>query len=221
LKILTIDTSTEACSAALYIDGEVRERYELAPRRHAELILSMVDQLLSEAETHLITLDALGFGRGPGSFTGVRIAAGVIQGLAFAADLPVVPVSSLSVMAQGAIEKSNRLFSAIDARMNEIYWCMYGVSENRLVIPLIEEKVNRPDMVEISGPDSCYGIGSGWGRYPEELKQKLGPVLIGYDADRYPRARDMIPLAIHAFKQGYAVTAAEALPVYLRNEVTG
>ena len=221
MKLLAIDTSTEACSAALHIDGEIYERYEIAPRRHAELILSMADQLLTQAGIKLNTLDALAFGRGPGSFTGVRIASGVIQGLSFASELPVVSVSSLAVMAQGAVGKSQTLFSAIDARMEEIYWCFYRVAEDQLVLPLNDEKVSSPDSIDFSGPEPCYGIGSGWGRYRDVLIQKFGKYLAGIDAECYPRARDMIPLAIRDFKQGNVVAAGDALPVYLRNEVTG
>ena len=110
MKLLAIDTSTEACSAALVVNGELSFRYEFAPRRHAELILPMIDDLLADAELSLTQLDGLGFGRGPGAFTGVRIATGVIQGLALSADLPVVPISSLAALAQGAKDKANTFF---------------------------------------------------------------------------------------------------------------
>ena len=106
MKILAIDTATEACSATLHIDGLVTTKYEIAPRRHAELILTMVDELLSASRLSLVQLDALAFGRGPGAFTGVRIATGVIQGLAMSADCPVVPVSTLAALAQGTISES-------------------------------------------------------------------------------------------------------------------
>ena len=221
MKLLAIDTSTESCSAALYSDGEVCERHELAPRRHAELILPMVDQLLADMQIKLQTLDVLAFGRGPGSFTGVRIAAGVIQGLAFAADLPVVPVSSLAVLAQGAADKAATIFSAIDARMEEIYWGLFHVIENNLVDPGNEEQVCKPGLVEVPGDFRCFGVGTAWGRYAETLRRKLGPRVTDFDGNRYPQARDMIPLALRAFHQGLAVSADEAQPVYIRNEVTG
>lgn len=221
MKLLAIDTSTECCSAALYCDGENSARKELAPRRHAELILPMVDQLLAEMQITLKTLDALAFGRGPGSFTGVRIAAGVIQGLAFAADLPVVPVSSLAALAQGAVEESKMVFSAIDARMGEIYWGLFDSGEEKLVIPVDKERVMKPDMVDIPGSIHCFGVGSGFNRYSEVLQQKLGACLAGFDGNRYPSAVEMIPLALRDFDLGLAVTAEDALPVYLRDEVTG
>ena len=123
MKILALDTSTEACSAALLIDTEIHQRYEVAPREHGALILPMIETLLSEAGCAPTQLDALAFGRGPGAFVGVRIATGVAQGIAFAADLPVIPVSSLAAMAQ-SVEHGN-VYSAIDARMNEVYWGAY------------------------------------------------------------------------------------------------
>ena len=221
MKILAIDTSTEACSAALYLDGEVHEIHEIAPRRHAELILPMVDRLLSEAGSCLNVMDALAFGRGPGSFTGVRIAAGVIQGLAFAAELPVIPVSSLATLAQGAVESGAVLFSAIDARMNEIYWCAYAVDEDKLVSALGDERVTRPGLIEYSGEYPCYGIGSGWDRYADELRQNLGGKLRGFDPNRFPLAVDMFPLALRAFDRRELVDAGDAIPIYLRNDVTG
>ena len=132
-KLLAIDTSTEACSAALGIGGDVRERYEFAPRQHAELILPMVDALLAEGQIKLKDLDGLAFGRGPGAFTGVRIATGVIQGLAFGAGLPVVPVSSLAALAQGAAPGHSSIMSAFDARMGEVYWGAFAVDKQGLV----------------------------------------------------------------------------------------
>jgi tRNA threonylcarbamoyladenosine biosynthesis protein TsaB len=221
LKLLAIETSSESCSAALYSDGEIRDRHELAPRRHAELILPMVDQLLAEMQISLGTLDTLAFGRGPGSFTGVRIGAGVIQGLAFAADLPVVPVSSLAALAQGAIRDSATILSAIDARMDEIYWGLYRVSDHNVVVPLNQEQVAKPELIKVPAGIHCFGVGSGWRRYPELLGLSLDEWLMGFDGDRYPLAADMVPLALRDFALGLAVSADLALPVYLRNEVTG
>ena len=127
MKILAIDTATDACSVALHLDGDYREIHELAPRRHAEILLPRIRTLLSEAALSLRDLDALAFGRGPGAFTGVRIATGVIQGLAFGADLPVVPISSLHALAQGAWRErgEGNVLAAFDARMGEVYWGAY------------------------------------------------------------------------------------------------
>ena len=221
MKLLAIDTATEACSAALSIDGEINERYEVAPRQHAELILPMVDELLAEADLKIQALDVLAFGRGPGAFTGVRIATGVIQGLAFATGIPVVPVSTLACLAQGAIDKSENIISAIDARMGEIYWGLYKVNAQNLVESVTKEAVSKPDDIKIREDGQWFGVGSGWSSYHEILRAKATTGLLGFDGDRFPRARDIIPLAENEALQGNTVTAGNALPVYLRNKVTG
>lgn len=220
MKLLAIDTSTEACSAALSIHGEVSSCYEFAPRRHAELILPMIDKLLSEAGLSLNQLDGLGFGCGPGAFTGVRIATGVIQGLAMSADLPVVPVSSLATLAQGVTDKADCLFTAFDARMNEIYYAIYKVGQDGIVELYQQENVANPDKINININTDCYGIGSGWITYKEVLSGLLGEKLIGFDGECYPSAAETIILTEQAFKNNRGVSADQALPVYLRDKVT-
>ena len=220
MKILAIDTATEACSAALSIDNEIIDRYKVAPRQHAELILPMVDELLAESGYKLTDLDTLAFGRGPGAFTGVRIATGVIQGLAFSAELPVVPISTLAAMAQGAISKSNKLISAIDARMSEIYWCYYESGDDNVVAMVGTEQITKPEDIELPETESWFGIGTGWQTYHETLTTQFSSKLIGYEGERYPNSRDIITLAIKDFNEGKAVSAEEALPIYLRNKVT-
>ena len=146
MKLLAIDTSGDACSAALLLDGEIVQHAELAPRRHGELILPMMQGLLDQAGIALGALDALAFGRGPGSFTGVRIAAAVIQGAAFGAGLPVVPVSTLAALAQGQFRRGGqqRLLSALDARMNEVYWGGFTIGPDALATPCGAELVCPP-----------------------------------------------------------------------------
>lgn len=217
MNLLAIDTATEACSAALFLDGAITSRYEYAPRQHAELILPMVDELLAEAGIKINHLDCLAFGRGPGAFTGVRIATGVVQGLAFATDLPVIPVSTLAALAQGAIDKSDHLFSAIDARMGEIYWGLFHADKN-IVTAITGESVSKPEQASAPADRSWYGIGSGWKTYKDILS--AGGNLSGVDSDVFPHAKDIIPLAVHDYELGNAVSAEEALPVYLRNKVT-
>ena len=219
MKLLAIDTATEACSAALYLDGEISSRYEFAPRQHAELILPMVDMLLADAEIKLSSLDCLAFGRGPGAFTGVRIATGVIQGLAFAVDLPVIPVSTLAILAQGAVGQSNHLLSAIDARMGEVYWGLFQVHQD-VVEAISAESVSKPEQVTAPADRQWFGIGSGWDTYAQELRQAVNGSLTGLQGEAYPHARDIIPLAIRGYAAGAGVPAHQALPVYLRNKVT-
>ncbi|MCG6969394.1 MAG: tRNA (adenosine(37)-N6)-threonylcarbamoyltransferase complex dimerization subunit type 1 TsaB [Gammaproteobacteria bacterium] len=219
MKILALDTSTEACSAALLIDSHVSQRYEVAPREHGALILPMIEQLLNEAGIDVSQLDALAFGRGPGAFVGVRIASGVAQGIAFAADLPVVPVSSLAALAQG-VEYAN-VYAAIDARMDEVYWAAYHKASTGVVELVGDETVCPPHAVIAAPGDSrspWYGVGSGWGVYADELHKQVG-VVCDYDAHRYPQAKHIARIAETQFIQGGAVQADQAMPTYLRNNV--
>ncbi len=221
MKLIAIETAAEACSAALYLSGEVSIRYKIMPRGHSELILEMVDDLLREAGLSPTSLDAVAFGRGPGSFTGVRIATGVIQGIAFAADLPVVGVSTLAALAQRAYrEKGERnLLAAFDARMGEIYWAGYRVAEKELVVPAIPEQVGSAQQVEMPDGGGWYGVGSGWGAYGEQLERRLETRLLGFKAEIHCSARDIASLAAEDCLAGLAVAPELALPVYLRNQV--
>ena len=220
LKLLAIDTATEACSAALLVDDEIEEEFEIAPRRHAELILPMVNSLLGIAELGLTDLDALAFGRGPGAFTGLRIAAGVIQGLAFAAGLPVIPVSTLAALALNCEHESERRLCAIDARMGEIYWCTYAMDADGMPVATGVEQVSAPDSVSIPDDGRYFGLGTGWGSYADVLREALGAGCAGYDGNRYPRARDILVLARAEYESGRSLTAEDAVPVYLRDQVT-
>ncbi len=223
MKILAIETATEACSAALLIDDEVVEQYQLAPRQHTKLILPMMDDLLNQAGIQLNQLDALAFGRGPGAFTGVRIAAGVIQGAAFGADLPVVPVSTLAALAQQGLDccEDRLAFAALDARMAEVYWGVYQRGADGLAKLVGSEAVVIADNVEIPGHDvgTGIGIGMGWDTYREDLSLRLGARIIQIQAQRYPKAAEIARLSVPAFEQGEAVPAEKALPVYLRDKV--
>lgn len=221
MKLLAIETATESCSAALYFDGDIRLRYQVEPRRHAELILPMMEALLNEAGIWLHQLDALAFGRGPGSFTGVRIATGVVQGAAFAADLPVVPVSTLAALAQRGFRERGmrRLLAAYDARMNEIYWGGFQVGTDDLVQPLLEEQVAAPEKAIVPAGSEWFGVGSGWETYAQILSQRLGPGLLGVDPDLLCSAQDVAVLGVAGLRSGQAVAAELALPVYLRDRV--
>ena len=221
MKILAIDTATEACSAAVLHGESLLERYALAPRRHAELILPMVDALLAESGLKLTDLDALAFGRGPGAFTGVRIATGVIQGLAYGAGLPVLPVSTLAALAQGGAGRAGYVISAIDARMGEIYWCAYRTDDQGLAVPLTDETVSTPEKLDVPGEHVYFGTGTGWKSYRRELTELLGDKCTGYDGEAYPRAGNILKLAVRDYRERRAVPAEQALPVYLRNRVTG
>ncbi len=220
MKLLAVETSTEACSAALFIDGEVTERYELAPKVHTKLILPMIDSLMAEAGLKPQQLDALAFSRGPGSFTGVRIATGVIQGIALGADLPVVLVSTLAAIAQDFFDNNEGdvAFVAMDARMGEIFWGVYWRDAQSYAELIGDESVTPADSVEF--PDlNGVGIGSGWGVYHQELMIRLAGRVSHYKADMLPRAGAIARLGARGFERGLAVAVEQAMPVYLRDKV--
>lgn len=225
MKILALDTATEACSAALIIDGHITSHYELAPREHSRLILKMIEDLLLQAEIKQHQLDAVAFGRGPGSFMGLRIAAGVVQGIAFAHDLPVIPVSCLQTIAQRAYQETGcrRVMTAIDARMDEVYWGCYRLEAGQWLLEG-DECVISPDKVQLPekqcDPDlCCAAAGTGWGSYKDRLLQsvKMQPHTIMPEC--LPSAEVIAELALVEFKAGNTVSAGQAIPVYLRNNV--
>ena len=220
MKLLAVETSTEACSAALFMYGDVSERFELAPKEHTKLILPMIDSLMAEAGLKPQQLDALAFSRGPGSFTGVRIATGVIQGIALGADLPVVPVSTLAALAQDFFDHGDDdvAYVAMDARMGEIFWGVYRCDERGYAELVGEEAVTPASLVEFPDLDGV-GIGSGWGVYAQELMARLAGHVSYYEADRLPRASAIACLAARDFELGLAVSVEQAMPVYLRDKV--
>ena len=220
-SLLAIETSTPACSAALSMDGVVLERYALAPRQHAALLLPMIESLLLEAGIAVTALDALAFGRGPGSFTGVRIAASVIQGVAFAADLPVVPVSTLASLALGGMHKTRatQVMAALDARKDEVYWGCFTAADNGAVVLQGAECVCAPAAVSCPENGDWVGVGSGWEAHGESLLQQAGERLVRVVPDFEPRAADVARLAVIDYRSGVMTAAAAAVPVYLRNNV--
>lgn len=219
--ILALDTSTEACSVALHSQAGVEERFAILERRHAVELLPMVHALMAEAGIDFAALDAIAFGRGPGSFTGLRIAAGVAQGLAFGADVPVVPVSTLAALALQAarLHDVSGIAALLDARIGEVYWGWFKVDGTR-VMPLMEEGLCAPDAVSL--PDvrmDWFGAGSGW-RFHDRMSSTLQTAVRKFDAALLPRAGDIAILAAEIFRQGGAVPAEDAVPVYLRDKVT-
>lgn len=216
MKILALDTSTEYCSVAVLLDSEILDQEVFAGQRHSELILPMVKRALGEAGLALVQLDGIAFGAGPGSFTGLRIACGITQGLAFGADLPVVGICTLEALAQEAGE--NRVIAALDARMKEIYHAAYEktvdgwqeVSEPALCLPL-----NAPG---VSG-SSWTGCGSGFDIYNEVLRNRYGGRVSHIIGDLRPNARAMARLAAPRLAKGLGIRPADAAPLYVRNKV--
>lgn len=222
-RILGIDTSTEACSVAIWNHGEILALSELRPRENTQRILPMVQQILADSGLVLSQLDVLAFGRGPGSFTGVRIGIGIAQGLALGADLPMLGISTLQAMAQGAwrVSYADRILAAIDARMGEVYWGQFERQKDGRWYESEREGVISPAQAlerahGLHGDWAC--VGTGWQTYPNllsgsELSLHDGQILL-------PQAEDMMPLALLAWQQGLAVAVENAEPTYLRNKVT-
>ncbi len=226
LRVLAIDTSTEACSAALlWSSGEVYQRFIVTERGHADLVLPMIDELLAEADCKLKDLDGLAFGRGPGGFTGLRIAAGVIQGLAYGAGLQVAPVSSLAAVAflasspSSPSSPSSGILVCNDARMNEVYWGCYRFDPGDPCAPIVlaAEAVGPEDRVQ-PAPAVTHFAGNGIARYPS-LQGRLEAAGLRYHPGVYPRADAIARLGERMLQRGDGVGAAEALPVYIRDDV--
>jgi tRNA threonylcarbamoyladenosine biosynthesis protein TsaB len=216
--LLAIETATESCSAALLHNGALLERSELAPRRHAELILPMIESLLAEAGIARRRIDAVAVGRGPGAFTGVRLAISVAQGLALGLDIPVVPVSSLAALAQDAPSKDGAsILAVIDARMGEVYAGLFRRSSNGSVEPVGDESVGHANELTLPRVDSI--VGSGWAVYADVLAARLPSAPLFADGARYPQARAIAQLAALQFAAGHSVAPEQALPVYLRDKV--
>ena len=219
MKILAIDTATEACSVALLDDGICHEVFEIIPRQHTERVLPMVDEILEKSGVSLVDLNAIAFNCGPGSFTGVRVGTSVTQGLAFSANLPVIPVSSLAALAQLAYREENKqnVLSVIDARMSETYWGCYQLDAGIMKL-LDTEKVTPASKVEKEGEWHC--IGSGWDTYKSELEQSIKIKVTSAKEACYPHAQDVAILAAELYKKGEMVSAEDAIPTYIRDEVT-
>ena len=218
MNLLAIETATETVSVALDLNGEVLERYQHAPRQHAELLLPWVEQLLAEAEIGFASLDAIAFSRGPGSFTSLRIGIGVVQGLAWASELPVIPVSSLAATAQSAFNEGiNNALVALDARMNEVFTGAFEANSNGIMIPVSAEKVCGPQDVQVPAGSETYGIGIGFDRY--EALNKLSGQLAGIRSDVWPKASSVLKLAQEWLLSNEALPAEQAQPVYLRDNV--
>jgi tRNA threonylcarbamoyladenosine biosynthesis protein TsaB len=221
LKILAIESTSEACSAALLHQEIIKERYQLAPRQHSQLMLPMLADLLGEAGLKLHALDAIALCRGPGSFTGSRIASSVVQAIAFAVDIPVVLVSSLQCLAQGAYREfqAKQVLAAIDARMNEIYWASYQLDGETIMTEVDAEQLSDAKKILLTLSSPFIGVGSAWDSYHGVLVPQFKNQLQQWVSHRYPRAYDVVLLAKQAFQNGQYVSAEEALPIYLREKV--
>jgi tRNA threonylcarbamoyladenosine biosynthesis protein TsaB len=214
MKLLAIDTATERCSVALLVDGRLTERATETPRGHADLVLPMVSEVLAEGGLTLQQLDGLAYGRGPGAFTGVRIAVGVAQGLAYGAQLATVGISNLAAVAQQFGVPGAKILVCMDARMNEVYWCRFEGTPDGLVRPTATERVDRPDAVEAE--DATVFVGTGFGAYPQLAGGRPDSAV---HSTVLPHAREIARLAAEELRAGGGEPPERAQPVYLRDQV--
>lgn len=215
--ILALDTSTDACSVALRCDGQIFSHHEVKPRAHNKLLLNMIAGVVQEADIPISTLDAIAFTQGPGSFTGLRMAAGVVQGLAFGANVPVIPMSTLQLLAQSAYDQhgSKNVAIAMDARVDEIYFNTFSLDDNKLMQPTQDDCIISPQNVLLDSSSPWHGVGDGWMVY-----QKHFPAFTTLKCEKamqntYPNAISLLPLAVEKLAKGELLAAHMAQPQYL------
>lgn len=223
MKILAFETSSAACSAAVYLDtgngnqGQTFSAHEICPMQHTAVVLPMIQSLLDSAAISISDLDAVAFGCGPGSFTGIRIAASLAQGIAFARSLPVIPVSSLAILAETEFLQHGhqKILTAVDARMDQLYWGAYQI-ENGVAVPVIPDEISMPNAITRLPEANWHGVGDGFRVYAREISQSLGFSPATIHENGLPMAAALLPMAVERFKRKDWVGPADALPVYLR-----
>lgn len=218
--ILALDTATDACSVALCTPTQIFNKFVVEPQAHSKLLLGMVDDVCRQAGVVFKDIQAFAFGRGPGSFTGVRIAASVAQGLAFGSNRPVIAVSSLQALAQQAANKHNviHLLPMIDARMHEIYWGIYQVNSKRLAEATMADALLKPEELQVAKDIPYLAVGTGASTYAKILMEQ-NPHLQFDQTIQFPRAEEILQIALEKFKSGETIPPNEAVPTYVRNNV--
>ncbi|HNV54664.1 MAG TPA: tRNA (adenosine(37)-N6)-threonylcarbamoyltransferase complex dimerization subunit type 1 TsaB [Pseudomonadales bacterium] len=222
-RLLALETSSERCSVALWWEGALSERQVDLPREHNRQLLGLIEALMAEHDARFGELDAIAFGAGPGSFTGLRIACGVAQGLALGAEIGVLPVSSLAALAHAAALRhpQQRVLTAVDARMGEIYWCGYQLQAQRPQ-PLLEEWLGPAAQIPLpAGLDlaDTVGVGNGWSQ-PQPLVEALAGEPARIDAGLLPSAAAVVALALPALARGELLPPEAAQPSYLREQIS-
>lgn len=221
--ILAIETATDACSVAVFVDGQIRDRHEIAPRQHSQRFFTMLSELLSDGNLADQGIEAIAYGCGPGSFTGLRIAASAVQGLAYSSKLPAIPVSTLAVMAQSALRQGevradDTVLCTLDARINEVYSAIYGYENNLAVLREGPWAGAPADLSPLESGILC-AVGSGCQflhQFPQALRERIRSTT----PDLLPVARDIVPLALTKLRRGEILSPARAQPVYVRDEIS-
>lgn len=220
MKLLALETSTECCSVALMIGDELISRNELAPRRHGQLLLPMCEAVLAEAGISRGDLDVIAAGRGPGAFTGVRLAVAAGQSLALALDIPVIGISSLAALAMAAPRDGVAILAVTDARMGEVYAGAYLREASGALQQLAADVVVAPDTLELPGQETGWQVlGSGWSAYSAQLGDRLGEAPVWADGERFAQAEEVARLAMPMALRGDMVSAESLQPAYLRDNV--
>jgi len=224
MKILALDTSTAACSVAILSNEQLVSEHIVQARGHANMVLDMVEALLLKAKIGLSDLDVISFGQGPGSFTGLRIAAGVCQGIAYSQNIQVIALSSLRILAQGVFRETgyNNIAVLQDARMSEVYWGCY-IERNGIMELNGVENVSKPELIQLDNTKDWYSVGEALVAYQARLNLPESTEILGNKAVSkefiYPNAIDMIALTQHEFEQNNSIKAEDVNPVYIRNKV--
>jgi tRNA threonylcarbamoyladenosine biosynthesis protein TsaB len=220
MRLLAIDTTTEACSVALLVGVTVTEIHRVEPRAHTRILLPMLRELLDNAGFEASDLDAIVLGNGPGSFIGMRISASVAQGLCFGAGLPLVPVSSLAAIAAELMESAavDKVAVAQDARMDEVYFAAYHADDKRLPLARSAETIIRAGDRDILCGSGWTAAGGGWRCYPQ-LAAAYRNAISDFSTVVHPRARYLLKTGARQFQQGHAIDAERLQPAYLRTKL--
>ena len=217
MNILALDSATEACSVALLTDQGLVQQFEVIGRGHAEHLLPMIDSLLKQSEMTIEQVDLFAYGAGPGSFTGIRIGAAMMQGLALARDRKLVAVSSLAALAS---RHRGYVLSVVDARMDQVYFGLFNTGDDGIPEPIGEAGVVAPQQVQLPREGDVVVVGTGWDRY-RDIFLEMGTAdlrITGLDSE-YPHAGAIAQLALHELQMGRATDPADALPQYVRDDV--
>jgi tRNA threonylcarbamoyladenosine biosynthesis protein TsaB len=222
--ILAIDTATDACSVALYCDGDISEQYEVIPRQHSQRLMPMLAEVLRDGDLLAQGVDAIAYGCGPGSFTGLRIAASAVQGLAFANNLPAIAVSTLACQVQtalrlGLIQAGDTVLSLLDARINEVYGAVFRTSQGKVETEEGPFVCKPGDIVLKNAYGELRGVGGGY-NYLDDFPADLRRILQGSFADVFPAAQDLIPIALEKLMRCETQRPEQVLPVYVREEIS-